>query len=171
MVDLARRIARWRVPLGFASGVVAIWLAHPTLPSLLIGGAIAGSGEMMRIWAAGHLEKGREVTSSGPYRLTRHPLYLGSSLLGAGLAIGSHSAIVAVVVAVYLAVTLTAAIRSEEAHLTEKFGDVYPAYREGSPTPAASRRFSMERAFRNREYRAVVGFLAALAVLAWKARA
>ena len=121
------------------------------------------------MWAAGHLEKGREVTTSGPYRLTRHPLYVGSTLLGAGFGVASRSIIVAVLVIVYLAATLTAAIRSEEAHLTEKFGDAYPAYRDGAAT-SSSRRFSMARAMRNREYRALLGFLAALALLAWKAR-
>ena len=171
MADLARRVARLRVPLGFLFGVVAIWLARPTRASVLAGGAIAACGEAVRVWAAGHLEKGREVTSSGPYRLTRHPLYLGSTLLGVGLAIASHSVTVTVVVALYLAVTLTAAIRSEEAHLTEKFGDAYPAYREGAATPTATRRFSLSRAIRNREYRALIGFLAALAFLAWKTRA
>ncbi len=137
--------------------------------SLVIGGVIAACGEATRVWAAGHLEKGREVTTSGPYRLTRHPLYVGSTLLGAGFGVASHSVIVAVLVIVYLAVTLTAAIRSEEAHLTEKFGDAYPAYRDGAAT-SSSRRFSMARAVRNREYRALLGLLAALALLAWKAR-
>ena len=62
---------------GFSVRRGVLWLAQPTPRSLLIGGAIAVAGELLRIWAAGHLEKGREVTRSGPYRLTRHPLYLG----------------------------------------------------------------------------------------------
>src|SRR5690606_25886399 len=123
--------------------------------TLLAGGLIAVLGELIRIWAAGHLEKGREVTSSGPYSFTRHPLYLGSSLIGIGLAIASGSWIVAAIVLGYLAVTLTAAIRTEEAHLTEKFGDAYPAYRAGRMSVA--RPFSFDRAMRNREYRAAIG--------------
>ena len=166
----AEALARRRVPLGFLFGIVALWLSRPTRTSLILGGVIASCGEAIRVWAAGHLEKGREVTSSGPYRLTRHPLYVGSTLLGAGLAVASNSIVVAGVVVVYLAVTLTAAIRSEEAHLTEKFGDAYPAYRDGAATSRPSRRFSIARAMRNREYRAFLGFLAALALLAWKAR-
>ncbi len=77
----------------------------------------------MRVWAAGHLEKGREVTTSGPYAFTRHPLYVGSSIIGIGLAIACAQPVVAVLVLAYLAITLTAAIRTEEAHLTEKFGE------------------------------------------------
>lgn len=159
-----RRLARWRVPLGYALGVVALWLAHPTARSLAIGAAVGAAGEALRIWAAGHLEKGREVTNTGPYAITRHPLYAGSTIMGAGLAIAANNLAVAILVFAYLAVTITAAVRSEEAHLTDKFGAHYPAYREGTAAPGA-RRFSLERAMRNKEYRAFLGFLAVLALL------
>ena len=144
-------------------------LARPGPRSLAIGAGIAAAGEIIRIWASGHLEKGREVTSSGPYSFTRHPLYLGSTVMGIGLAIASGSAAVGAIVVVYLAVTLTAAIRTEEAHLTAKFGDAYPEYRAGRG--AVPRPFSLSRAIRNREYRAVIGLAVALAVIAWKAYA
>ncbi len=169
MADVSRRIARWRVTAGFATGIVALVLARPTPRWLAIGSAVACAGQAIRIWAAGHLEKGREVTSSGPYRLTRHPLYLGSTVMGIGLAAASGSLVVAALVVVYLTVTLTAAMRSEESHLTEKFGGAYPAYRAGRADGPA-RRFSLERAMRNREYRAVIGLAVALALLWWKAR-
>ena len=170
MADVLRRLARWRVPLGFIFGALAIWLAHPSARTLLAGASVGACGELVRIWAAGHLEKGREVTRSGPYRFTRHPLYAGSSIMGIGLAIASNSVIVASMIAVYLVATIGAAVRTEEAHLTEKFGAEYPAYREGLAPPVA-RRFSLERALRNREYRAALGFVVVLALLALKSRA
>jgi protein-S-isoprenylcysteine O-methyltransferase Ste14 len=165
---LMRRLARRRVTIGFASGVLAVWLARPTAGSLAAGASVALLGEAVRVWAAGHLEKGREVTVSGPYAFTRHPLYVGSTLIGIGLAIASASVIVSALVVAYLAITLTAAVRTEEAHLTEKFGAVYPAYREGR-AQGERRRFTLARVIRNREYRAVLGLLAVLAVFAWKA--
>jgi protein-S-isoprenylcysteine O-methyltransferase Ste14 len=168
-MTLLRRIARFRVTIGFVCGALAIWLAHPTRETLSIGGAVALAGEAIRIWAAGHLEKGREVTSSGPYAFTRHPLYLGSTVIGLGLGYSSANWIVAALVVAYLLVTLTAAIRTEEAHLTDKFGAAYPAYRAGTAS-GVRRRFSTERALRNREYRALIGLLFVLAVFAWKAR-
>src|SRR5215208_4871773 len=103
-------LARRRVPIGFLAGIGVIWLSDPTARSLAIGGVVAAIGEAIRIWAAGHLEKGREVTTSGPYRLTRHPLYAGSTIIGAGLAIASASVLVAVLVITYLGATLGAAI-------------------------------------------------------------
>ena len=168
MVDRRPRFARYRVRLGFAGAVLALLLATPTPASLAIGALVAAIGEAVRIWAAGHLDKGREVTSSGPYRFTRHPLYVGSSIIGVGFAIACASWIVAIVVAVYLVVTIGSAIRSEEGHLTEKFGGTYPAYRDGLVVDA-HRRFSAARVMANREYRALAGLVAALALLAWKA--
>ncbi len=167
-MTVLHRIARFRVTIGFVAGVLVLWLAEPTWRTLAVGGFVALAGEAVRIWAAGHLEKGREVTTSGPYAFTRHPLYVGSSIIGIGLAIASASAIVAVLVITYLAVTLIAAIRTEEAHLTEKFGEAYPDYRAGR-VAGESREFSFARARRNREYRAVFGLLVAFLLLALKA--
>ena len=166
-MTVLRRIARLRVPIGFLSGAVVLWLAHPTLRTLTVGAIVAAAGEAIRVWAAGHLEKGREVTTTGPYTLTRHPLYVGSTIIGIGLSIACASVAVGALVLTYLAVTLTAAIRTEEAHLTEKFGEAYPDYRAGRVATTA-RTFSFARAMRNREYRAILGLLVAIAALVLK---
>ena len=166
-MSLTRRLARLREALGFVFAIVVIWIATPTWESLAWGLPIAALGEALRFWAAGHLEKSREVTRSGPYRWLRHPLYVGSSLMGAGLAVASGSRIVALLVAVYLATTITAAILQENAFLRRTFGDDYAAWQAGT-IPAVERRFSLERAIRNREYRAVAGLLFGAALLAAK---
>jgi protein-S-isoprenylcysteine O-methyltransferase Ste14 len=168
-------LARLRVALGFVFGVLALVLAQPTTRSLLAGMTIAACGEAMRIWAAGHLRKSREVTVSGPYRWVAHPLYVGSSVMGLGLAIASASVIVAALVAIYLAATLTAAIKSEEAYLRRTFGDQYDLYRSGivakrrERSGASRRPFRFEQAVANREYRAVVGLGITILLLIWKA--
>ena len=164
------RLARARVPLGFLSAAVAFWFARPSVLSLLIGLAVAIPGEALRIWAAGHIEKAREITRSGPYRYVRHPLYLGSTLLGLGFGLASHSWFVLLLAAAYLGLTLAAAIRSEEAILDKKFDGAYSAYRAGRAEPVA-RSFSWARVVANREHRAVAGFLAAFTVLALRALA
>lgn len=165
---MTRLLARFRVALGFLSGVAVLVLAAPTGQSIVFGLPVAVAGELVRIWAAGHLNKSREVTRSGPYRFVAHPLYLGSSLIGIGLAIGSGSVAVAVIVAVYLLVTLTAAIRSEEAFLREKFDGAYDDYR-AARLVSADRRFTWRQVMANREYRAVLGLLLALLLLVLKA--
>lgn len=164
---MIRFFARWRVFLGFVFAAVALYLATPTQTTLAIGATIAIAGELLRLWAAGHLEKSKEVTRSGPYQFTRHPLYLGSSLIGIGFAIAANHLIVGVIVVTYLLLTLTAAMRSEEAHLREKFGDAYDAYAEKRAQPM-QRRFSWQRAFYNREHHTIAGLLTAFAILALK---
>jgi protein-S-isoprenylcysteine O-methyltransferase Ste14 len=164
---LAEALARRRVPLGFVFGAIVLWFAQPTRASLLAGAAIACVGETLRIWAAGHLNKSREVTSSGPYGWLAHPLYVGSSVMGVGLAVASASVIVALLIAAYLGATITAAIRTEEAFLRQAFGDAYDRYRARGEI--ARRRFSVARAIANREHRTAAGLALAVLLLALKA--
>jgi protein-S-isoprenylcysteine O-methyltransferase Ste14 len=164
---LIRFLARRRVPLGFVTGLAIAALAEPTWGSWRAGLIVAAMGEVIRVWAAGHLEKGREVTRSGPYHWTAHPLYVGSSVIALGIVIAAHSVAAAVLAAAYMVATLTAAVRSEEAMLRSRFGTAYEAYRH-SHGDRTERRFSAGRAWRNREYRAVIGLVVGFAFLAWR---
>ena len=165
-------LARLRVALGWVFGVLVLVLAQPTRGSVALGASIAAAGEAIRIWAAGHLNKAREVTSSGPYRFVGHPLYVGSTVIGVGVAVACASVPVAALIAVYLATTLTAAIKSEEAYLQRTFGEQYDLYRSSIAArraAATGRRFSVRQAMANREYRAVVGLAIAMLLLVLKA--
>ena len=162
-----QRVGRARVPLGFVVAGVAFWFATPSWTSLAAGAGVASVGEALRLWAAGHIRKGREVTASGPYRLTRHPLYLGSLVMGLGFVVAAANVVVATVVAGYLAIMLGVAITLEEAMLRERFGADYDRYARGK-LDAADRRFSLLLARHNGEYRTLVGFAAALGVLGLK---
>lgn len=163
---ILKRLARLRVPLGFMFFGVAYWLASPTPNALALGAAVASIGQVLRIWAAGHIEKGREVTRSGPYRHVRHPLYVGSAIMAIGFGTASASLSTALLVLTYFVVTYVAAVRTEEATLDARFDGQYSAYRAGR-APEVQRRFSPTRAFTmNREYRSVAGFVLAF-VLLW----
>lgn len=160
-----KRLARWRVRLGFVTVLAALVLARPTWQTWMWGFAIAVVGEAIRVWAAGHLEKNKEVTQSGPYRWTQHPLYAGSIVIAAGVVIAAHSLIVSALAMLYLGTTITAAVRMETATLQAAFGTAYEDYVASRGTPMR-RTFSFERAMRNREYRAAIGVLVGFALLA-----
>jgi hypothetical protein len=171
-------LARFRVALGWVFAPLVLVLANPTSESILVGTLVGLVGEGIRIWAAGHLNKAREVTSSGPYRFFSHPLYVGSSVMGVGLALASANPLAAAIIALYLGVTLQAAIRNEEAFLRRTFGDAYDRYRSERVTFGARRlqpsavgpgRFSLAQVMRNKEYRALAGLLAAMLLLVLKA--
>jgi protein-S-isoprenylcysteine O-methyltransferase Ste14 len=165
---IAAAIARRRVPLGFVSGALVMLLARPTLHSLMIGGAVALAGEACRFWAAGHLEKGLEVTRSGPYRFTSHPLYIGSAFIAAGVAIAAARLSVATVVFCYFAATTIAAVRHEEEGMRARFGDQYDAYLDSRAQPI-DRPFSLGRAIRNKEHRSLAGLVVVAVIFALKA--
>jgi protein-S-isoprenylcysteine O-methyltransferase Ste14 len=179
MADVVAFLARRRVALGAAMAIVALVLARPTWNSWYAGLAVAVVGEGIRVWAAGHLEKSREVTTSGPYRWMRHPLYVGSSILALGIVIAARSYVLGALALLYIGTTIPAAIRSEEAFLRGAFGDAYDRYARDDPHSAAAsgrqagtaaRRFSVERSLRNKEYRAVLGTVAGFALLALRVR-
>lgn len=71
----------------------------------------------------------RVLITSGPYRFSRNPGYLGFAVAQAGIAValGSIWALGSVLVSLLLANYL--AVRPEEAYLERKFGERYQAYK------------------------------------------
>lgn len=69
----------------YAAGLMVFVLAHPTPTLYAIGAGLAVSGELLRIWACGHLRKNQAVIQSGPYAHVKNPLYLGTFLIMIGV--------------------------------------------------------------------------------------
>jgi protein-S-isoprenylcysteine O-methyltransferase Ste14 len=169
---IARRI---RVPLGFAFAALFLWLARPSWKSIAIGAIFIVSGLAIRALASGHVEKNERLATTGPYAHTRNPLYLGSLILAIGFAIASLNLWVGVGLVVMLLAIYLPVIRSEEQFLREHFPE-FEQYTQDVPrlwprlTPASRVRgeFSSQLYWKHREYNAVLGVLALLAVLAAK---
>src|SRR5438067_5727131 len=121
MASWSRIARRIRVPLGFAFAALYLWLAHPTLTSLLVGCLVALPGLVMRALSSGHIKKNEELTTSGPYGYTRNPLYLGSLILAIGFAIASRSWVIAAVIVALFFVIYLPVIRAEETFLRQQF--------------------------------------------------
>ncbi len=166
--------ARWRVPLGFLLAAAYFYFAQPTPQLLLRGGIIAGVGLLLRGLAAGYLRKGEGLSRSGPYAYVRHPLYLGSAFITAGFALAGGRFWLAVVLAAFFAAVYLPVMAREEAEMRAAFPSEYAAYAAAVPRffPTLRRRagghgarFDWRLYWRNREYKALLGYLGALAVL------
>ncbi|WP_323097407.1 isoprenylcysteine carboxylmethyltransferase family protein [Intrasporangium sp. YIM S08009] len=70
-----------------------------------------------------------QLLRSGPFRVSRNPLYLGLIALDVALSLLAPSAWALVLVPVGVAVLFWGAIRPEERYLSDKFGADYDAYR------------------------------------------
>lgn len=162
------RIARLRVALGFVVAAAAFWLAAPTWSSMTLGVPVAAGGEALRLWAAGHLRKGRELTSSGPYRFMRHPLYLGSFVMGVGFCVAAADFVATGLVLGYLVFMFRVAILLEDGMLRAAFGAEYERYAAGRRS-TSNRRWTFRQAVRNGEHRTLLGFAGALLLLGIKA--
>jgi len=69
------------------------------------------------------------IVESGPYRVTRNPIYLGMFLGQVGLAVAFNSLWLYVTLVPFALVIRYGVVAREEAYLERKFGDVYRAYR------------------------------------------
>ena len=167
--SIARRI---RVPLGFVFTVLYLWLAKPTVESLLIGAGLVIPGLAIRGLASGHLQKNEQLATGGPYAYTRNPLYLGSLILSVGFALAARSWwIVGGIVLLFFVIYLPV-IGSEENFLRERFPQFDEYAREvPSLLPRMSRfgkrsgSFSWDLYWKHREYNATLGAVAIMAAL------
>ena len=119
--------ARCRVPSGFLLVAAFAWLSKPGLFSLAVGLPISILGLLLRGWAAGHLAKDQRLAETGPYALVRNPLYLGTLLAAAGLAVASRRILLALLFAAVFVLVYLPVIEREEKYLATLFPQ-YPAY-------------------------------------------
>ncbi len=101
------------------------------------GIVMCAAGIGFAIWARRYLginwsirpavRKGHELITSGPYAITRHPIYSGLllAMLGSAMADGVLWAIIFLVVGV----GFIHRAKLEEALMTQQFPDQYPAYK------------------------------------------
>jgi len=126
-------IYTWRVRSGLLALVLTILFARPTLLALLIGLAVTSAGLALRLWACGHLKKEKELTTSGPYRHTRNPLYLGNLFIGIGVVISSYSWWAVLIFAIYFLVFYPVIILEEKGRMKKLFPNQYKPYSQKVP--------------------------------------
>lgn len=94
----------------------------------MIGLPVVLLGEAIRVWSSGSIHKDSRLATQGPYAFSRNPLYVGSFLLGFGVAVMSArlSLVVLYIVGFYSLYKVT--VEVEEKRLVERYGETYRAY-------------------------------------------
>lgn len=179
-----RPLAILRLLLLWALIVGLVWIAKPTPIGVTIGFLVAAAGEAVRFWAAGHLLKTQELVTSGPYRYTRNPLYLGRLLIFTGLCVMAQMPwqanwiVLVLGYAVFFGYYLPRKERVEPARLRTLHGEAFDRYFAAVPAlfptlkpyaHVSSSGWSSDRMLRNREHWMVVGIVLVSVILLWKA--
>jgi protein-S-isoprenylcysteine O-methyltransferase Ste14 len=206
-LDAVRRItiARVRNPIRlknlrlrfvpvFVAGALLLVFARPGFGAYLCGVVLIALGAVLRGWGAGHLVKTTRLTVSGPYAHLRHPLYLGTLLAGAGVAVMAGGwwavAVLAVFVPWFFLDYFPRKERTESGRLEALYGEGFRAYRDAvpallprvaawQPVPSTrelagpARRWSLSCYSDNNELGTLLGLVALVAIfgvrLAWVA--
>ena len=136
-------------PLVFLGAVIAGVLIHGFVAPLPMGlplvlriaaGTVAAAASFVPMGFAINLFKRTgqdpkpwattpEIISSGIYRFTRNPMYVGMALLQLAIGIGLANWWIIIAVPIALVLVYSTAVRHEEAYLEQKFGRVYVDYK------------------------------------------
>jgi protein-S-isoprenylcysteine O-methyltransferase Ste14 len=169
---IARRI---RVPVGFAFAALYLWLAKPSVMSICAGAILIVAGLATRALASGHVRKNEQLTTSGPYAYTRHPLFLGSLIMASGFALASRSWWIALMTALIFLIIYVPVMLAEETFLRQHFPQ-FEDYATSVPRlwprlkslTSGQGSFSWKLYCQHREYNALMGSVAMMVVLAVK---
>ena len=129
---------------------LAVWLfatARTSEASIVIGGVFVVLGESLRLWANGYVghvkvnwtqkwrndpKIGRLITA-GPYAHVRHPLYVGTLIIGMGFCIAVKSVWVALGGLALFLILYRAKAQREEALIFDEWGKEYETYQQAVP--------------------------------------
>lgn len=164
----------------YLAGLALMLFDRPSEIEYASGLAILLSGAVLRAWAVGHLTKTASLTISGPYAHLRHPLYLGTLLIGSGVTVmaGGFWAVglLALFLPWFFALYFPRKERTESARLEALYGAAFREYRDAVPAlvprlhawepsttsearPEPQRRWSFDRYWENNELGTQLGLL------------
>ena len=109
----------------------------------LAGSVLVGLAVIGRLWCALHISgyKTYHLVATGPYSMSRNPLYFFSFLGVVGLGLATGSLLVTLLMAAFFGLYYAPLIKEEQKRLLEMHGEPYQAYL--SRTPAFWPRLSL----------------------------
>lgn len=159
-------------------GVVLFWLARNRMLEarwFVPGAAATLLGEWLRLWAAGHLRKNKQLTTTGPYSHVKNPLYIGTLLITLGYSAMAMEKWIMIGGFVWFFIIYAPYKKKQENEkLIGSFGDAWKVYDQAVPdylprlTPypdRGSNRWSWDVVKENSEHETAAAVLVGFAVL------
>ena len=118
---------------GRADTSTAVPLASSGFLLALVGAALVlrSRSELGAAWSlVAKADRNAGLVTTGPYRVVRHPIYLGFVLLATGQALAFANPVALGIVLLAMAPTFAWRARAEEVILGRTFGEPYVAYRQ-----------------------------------------
>ncbi len=141
------------------------------------GAVVMFFGEWLRLWAAGHLRKNKQLTTTGPYAYVKNPLYIGTLLITLGYSAMAMNIYIMLAGFIWFFIYYAPYKKKQENEkLIGSFGQAWVEYDKAVPdylprlTAYAGRgtnRWSFEVVKENSEHETAVAVLAGFAVLLW----
>lgn len=178
-VNLLKRWFKLRFAILYPFGIFIALSSHLTARSLCAGIGFLIAGLLLRLWANGYAIKMDRLTTSGPYAFLRHPLYLGTFLVAAGLTIMLMPAYVGIPFMLVMLTVYCRTIKKEEQMLETKFKQSFLEYKRSVPAlfPRLSSYrggekwpFSFKRLIENREYKLFFWVIIIVIAFYWKSK-
>jgi len=126
-------VKKHRTKLSGVLAVIFLAFSQPSSITLFYGTIPILIGQSIRIWSSGHIHKNQILTVTGPYSLSRNPLYVGSFILGTGFMVAMGVIWLAFIYLLFFTVVYGFTIKWEEEKLGWKFPDEWPGYRRSVP--------------------------------------
>lgn len=118
-------------------GIALFWIARDKALDarwFLPGAAVTVLGEWLRLWAAGHLRKNKQLTSTGPYSHVKNPLYIGTLLITLGYSAMAMNIWIMVAGFVWFFIYYAPYKKKQENEkLIASFGDAWKVYDQAVP--------------------------------------
>ena len=163
LVGVAHWVFRNRGWLPTPWVLCALYLTKPIGILTGVGLALMVLGQSIRFWSISHMgvaarardAQVEKLVYTGPYELTRNPLYIANICMFTGLGVATGGLTLGIIFLVFFALYFNLIVRFEEDFLERRLGEIYRSYRnrvprwlgESAPVHAASPRVPLnERA-------------------------
>jgi len=122
-----------RQAIGLLLVAVYAWWAKPIAELFWPGAVIGVVGILVRLYASGFVMKNKELATTGPYSLVRHPLYTGNILMLIGFCLANGMIWPWAVGVFFLWFWYPPAISYEDKKLHGIFGDAWQQWSARTP--------------------------------------